>query len=279
MEKKSTVSVNGILKPSENAFISALDQGMQFGWGLFETIRVYTGKIFLLDEHIKRMYSSATQLSIPIKMNTNELANNLQKFVDHVGLYDMVLKIILTRGNGEASNIIFTHREVSYTNEDYKRGFTVKIASVRRNETSPLSLMKTLNYMDNIMAKRDAEKSGNNEALFLNTSGKLCEGSMSNVFFVKNNKLYTPKVECGILPGITRKVLIEKLAPVLKIELEEGEYELQDILEAEEAFLTNSVMEIMPISFIGDKRIGDMNKNILTTCFIEEYKKYTEKTK
>lgn len=254
---KDLVFVNKKIIPSEQAGISAADEGLLFGWGLFETLRIYNGIPSMLNEHIVRMVSSARTFNIQMPMNKNEIAEQVGQFIKSAGINDRVLRITLTKGNHHISNMIFTHRPVLYTAEDYRRGFTSKISSIRRNPTSPLVFIKTLNYMDNILAKEEANLSGFDEALMLNTEGKVCEGSMSNIFFIKNGRLHTPAVQCGLLSGITRQLVIEKIAPLVQMEVLQDEYHPMHLIEADEAFLTNSVMQIMPLVTVDGKNIGN----------------------
>ena len=251
------VFINGEIMPSEKAFVLSTDQGLQFGWGVFETVQVYNGKACLFSEHFARMRSSAEKLGISVNTDEITLMRDIEKYIEYLGKGDIVLKIILTKGSGESPSIIFTSREISYTEENYNKGFSAKISTIKRNPYSPLVYMKTLNYMENILARQEASGAGYDEAIFLNTEGLLCEGSVSNIFFVKDNLLCTPKISCGILPGVIRNLIIDKLSKELGITIMEGEFELSCLLEADEAFLTNSVMEVMPLTRVEDKKIGN----------------------
>lgn len=269
--KDELVFINKRIIPAEQAGISVLDRGLMFGWGLFETIRIYNGKPFMLYEHIRRMMTSAGLLNISMCMDENEIARQVGIFIESAGIHNMVLKIILTKGVDNVSNIIFTYRTVSYSDNDYKRGFSSTISKIRRNVFSPLTFMKTLNYMDNIIAKQEATEAGCDEAIILNTRDRLCEGSMSNVFFIKNNRLYTPNVGNGLLPGIVRQAVIDKIAPAIGMEVFQGEFDSAQLIEADEAFLTNSVMQVMPLVSVDGKVIGSGTPGTVTASIIEAY--------
>lgn len=269
--KDELVFINKRIMPVEQAGISVLDRGLMFGWGLFETIRIYSGKPYMLHEHIRRMMTSAGLLNISVCMDESEMARQAGLFIEAAGIYNMVLKIILTKGVGSVSNIIFTCRTVPYTDNDYKRGFSSIISRIRRNAFSPLTFMKTLNYMDNIMAKQEAAEAGCDEAIILNTSDRLCEGSMCNVFFIKNNRLFTPDTGNGLLAGIARQAVIEKIAPAIGMEVFQGEFDPAQLIDADEAFLTNSVMQVMPLVSVGGKVIGNGTPGVVTASIMEAY--------
>lgn len=276
LSKKNLVYVNKKIISLEQAGIPAADQGLLFGWGLFETLRIYNGMAHMLDEHITRMIFSAKTLNIPMPMNKEEIAGQVGQFIKAAEIENSVLRITLTKGVNNISNIIFTHRPIVYTAQDYKRGFTAKIASIRRNATSPLVFMKTLNYMDNMLAKQEANLSGFDEALLLNTQGKLCEGSMSNIFFVKNGRIHTPAVKCGLLPGIIRQLVIEKIAPFMNMEVLQDEYGEMQLFEADEAFITNSVIQIMPLVAVNGVNIGNGMPGSVTLAVMRAYDDYVE---
>jgi branched-subunit amino acid aminotransferase/4-amino-4-deoxychorismate lyase len=259
---------------TDKAVISVMDQGVQFGWGLFETIKVYNGMPRLLDRHLHRLFSSASELKISHSTNKEKLAGNITDYIRAVGSSSFILKIVLTKGTGEVPNIFFTSRAIPYSAENYRSGFSAGISSIRRNESSPLVYMKTLNCLENIIARQGALEQGYNEALFINTKGFLSEGSISNIFFAKDLKVFTPRVECGLLPGIVREEVIHELAPELGIDVIEGEFPLEALLEADEAFLTNSGMEIMPLSRVNGVKIGSGKTGAITAEIKEKYDKH-----
>ena len=276
MVKEDVMFVNNQIIPAKSATIPAIDQGLLYGWGLFETIRVYNKTTFMLDEHLSRMICSARNFKISVPMNKDEITLKIQEYIKVLEFNDFVLKVILTKGDSNIPNLIFTHRKIPYTNEDYEKGYSAMISTIRRNAYSPLVYMKTLNYMENILARQEAQESNYDEALFLNTELIITEGSISNLFFIKNGKIFTPSQSCGLLPGIVRRLVIEKLSKLAGVEVFQGEYKLNHLLEADEAFITNSVIQIMPLSKVNEVAIGsNLNKGI-TRSLLEAYKHYVE---
>lgn len=209
-----------------------MDEGYQFGLGVFETIAVENGKPLFTDWHLERLRKSLKVLGIKQSVSEKEIYTYLsQKECNH-----HALKIIAS-----SQNIVFTLRQNPYTKKQLEEGFHLGFSSVYRNETSVLTRHKTLNYGDCILEKRHAKDLGVDELLFLNSKGEICEGTVSNVFFSKNGKLFTPPVSSGLLPGIVRRFLIENFSVTEKI------LKKEDVKEMDECFVTNSLMGIMPV--------------------------------
>ena len=237
-----------------------LDEGFQFGLGAFETIAVEAGKPIFLDKHLKRLERAAEflylgtlsergitekqilryleeQAQLPESRanfaNMTQLPESRENFSD---ITHCALKIMLSK-----ENVVFSMRANPYTPEQYEKGFVLDISPVKRNETSSLVYYKTMNYGDCILEKRNAVAAGVDERLFLNTKDQICEGTVSNIFFVKQGKLYTPEIRCGLLPGILREYICETQ------HVEETIIYPEDLKEYEECFVTNSLMGIMPV--------------------------------
>lgn len=209
-----------------------MDEGYQFGLGVFETIAVENGKPLLMDWHLERLQHSLKSLGIRQSVSKEEIYSYLaQKECSH-----HALKIIVS-----SQNKVFTLRQNPYTKERLEEGFDLEFSSVYRNETSRLTRHKTLNYGDCILEKRHATDLGVDELLFLNSKGEICEGTVSNVFFSKNGQLFTPPVSSGLLPGIMRRFLIENFSVTEQV------LKKDDLKEMEECFVTNSLMGIMPV--------------------------------
>ncbi len=270
---KDIIYIDGQIISASDGKISPLDKGLLFGWGVFETLRIYDGIPFMLDAHLKRMVTSAKRLNISMAIDLSTLGIQVAHFIREAEIKNGVLRITLTKGADDQSTIIFTHRPVLYKEKDYEQGFNAIISNIKRNETSPISYIKSLNYMDNMLAKEEAVNIGVNEALLLNGAGKLCEGSMTNLFYIKAGCLYTPSIACGLLPGIVRQLVIEKIAPMLEIEIAEGDYEPGQLFEADEAFLTNSVIQIMPLVSVNSISIGYGMAGKITHMIMDIYKK------
>jgi 4-amino-4-deoxychorismate lyase len=215
-----------------------LDEGYQFGLGVFETIAVEHGNPLLLDWHLERLQTSAGFLRIDRTVSAKEVFQYLEgKETTH-----HALKIMLS---GE--NKLFTLRENPYSAERLQKGFSLGYSTVYRNETSPLVCHKTMNYGDCILEKRRCLALGLDELIFRNSRGEICEGTATNLFFVRDGKLFTPSAACGLLPGVMRRFILEHF-PVT-----EGRFTKDDICSAEECFVTNSLMGIMPVNELGEK--------------------------
>lgn len=216
-----------------------LDEGYQFGIGLFETIAVEKGNPLLLEEHLGRLRKSMGFLGLKQSLAEREIAAYLAAHPMEHG----VLKIMVSQ-----DNLVFTSRQNPYTEEKYRKGFFMDYSQVLRNETSPLVYHKTMNYGDCILEKRKAAVRGLDELIFLNTRGEICEGTSTNVFFVKNECIYTPKLSCGMLPGIMRGFVCSRR------QVEEKIIYPSDVKEYGECFVTNSLMGIMPVTRLGEKQ-------------------------
>ena len=238
-----------------------LDEGYSFGLGLFETILFYKGKPIFLDEHLARINKSITDLELKIeKLKKDEVfqyLNNNKNTLEYE-----VLKIVLSE-----KNRIFLKREYTYTEKDYQKGFSLNISKVRRNESSIFTFHKTLNYGDNILEKRKSKKLGYDEPIFLNSKNQITEGATSNIFVVVEDKIYTPKLSCGLLNGIVRQYIISNY------DIIEEEIDLEFLNNTDEIFLKNSLFGIMPVNNLEKKifKSQKISKNIL-----QNYKKYLE---
>ncbi|MDO8716302.1 MAG: aminotransferase class IV [Dehalococcoidales bacterium] len=273
------VYLNGSLLPLNEARISPVDYGFLFGFGLFETMRAYDGKVFRLDKHLNRLACSAKTLGLPAI--TLDLEKAVKGTLIANKLSDARIRITVSAGEGgivpdpagcTGPTVLITSGHYQpYTEQVYEKGFKAVISSIRRNSQSPLSRLKSMNYLENLLAKREAKAAGADEALFLNERDLVAEAAMSNIFIVSGGILKTPRVENGILPGITREIILE-LAPKLGIETVADDIWLDDLFEAEEAFLTNSVMEVMPLVKVAGKRIGSGKPGPVTKKLQEAYR-------
>lgn len=232
-----------------------LDEGYQFGLGVFETIAIEKGVPLLLSWHLERMNRSLKMLGIDQTVeeeevtryleNIHESQNDLPANFSAGQIHHQALKIMVSK-----ENKIFTLRPNHYKPEDYLQGFRLAFSPVYRNETSPLVCHKTMNYGDCILEKRRAASLGADELIFKNSQGQLCEGTISNIFFVREGQIYTPPISCGLLPGVLRRFVLEHF-PVTEQVLYE-----KDIQDMEECFVTNSLMGIMPVHALGEKKFA-----------------------
>ncbi len=251
------IYLNGELVQQEAATVSALDRGLLYGYGLFETMRSYGGRVFRLEEHYQRLREGAARLAMDAPLTRRELSDAVEVVLQRNELSDARVRLMLTAGaEGAAGSVILLAREVTeYPRQLYRRGMSALVTSMRRNETSFLSGVKSLNYLDNVLAREEARRQGADEAILLNTRGFVVEGSASNVFLVLDGRLVTPNLSSGCLAGITRQAVLE-LAAEFGLEAIETDVELSAFAVASEAFLTGSVMEVMPLTRLDGRPVG-----------------------
>jgi len=274
------VYLNGSLIPRSQARISALDYGFLYGFGLFETMRVYGGQVFRLDSHLNRLARSAEILGLLIE--ALNLKGAVRDTIQANKLSEARVRITISIGEGgmvpdpssctQPTVLILAGHYKPYPKQVYERGFRAVVSSIRRNSQSPLSRLKSANYLENMLAKQEARAAGVDEAICLNEKGLLAEASMSNIFLVNDGILRTPGEESGILPGITREVVLE-LASQLGINTFEQDIRLDELFQTQEAFLTNSLMEIMPLTEIDGKPVGSGKPESVTRRLMANYKK------
>jgi branched-chain amino acid aminotransferase len=261
------VYINGSLVPRSEARISVSDHGFLYGYGLFETMRAYNGTVFLLERHLDRLLKSAK--SIGINLSGIDLSQACKDTVEANGLQSARIRLTVSNGDSDAlpwketdsrPTLVITARNYQpFPPEVYEKGFRVGVSSYQRSRHSSLSGIKATNYLVNVLARHEATLNGLDEALLLNEDGYLTEGSTSNIFFVKSSGLVTPPLDSGILPGITRNLVIE-IAGKLGIKVTEENISLTDLSQFQEAFLTASTMEIMPLIMIKGQ---DREENII----------------
>lgn len=260
------VFLNGSVVDESEALIPAGDRGVLFGDGVFETMRAYGGKPFRMDRHLERLRAGCRELRIariPTDEGFTHAIDELYRL--NVVSGDAYVRITLTGGSFDgnrslersaAPNVYVVVKPLEgYPQEYYDRGMRIIVSSVRTNEGSPLSRIKSTNYLDNLMAKQEARDRGADDALMLNCGGYLAEGASSNLFLVRRGKLATPGVECGLLPGVTRETVME-LCEEYGLVCETAFLVLDDLLGADEAFFTVSTGEIVPIAEVEGTPIG-----------------------
>lgn len=252
------IYVNGELVRRDEARVSALDRGLLHGYGLFETMRSYGRRAFRLERHYHRLCEGAALLGMGVPLSPAQLSDAVEAVLDRNGLTDAYLRLTVTAGEaaGRPSVLLSGREPDSYPAEMYRRGAAAVLSPVRRNESSPLSGVKSLSYLDNVLAREEARRSGADEALVLNTRGFLAEGSASNVFLVVDGRLVTPELDSGALPGVTREAVME-VAPAAGLEAVEADVTPPDLERAAEAFLTSSLMEVMPLVSLDGRPLGD----------------------
>jgi len=277
--------LNGDIVPIGEAQISIFDRGIFYGDGLFETMRVYGGIPFLLDRHVERLERGADLLGLKMPGKKDNIFRAVEKVIDTNSLHEGVLRLTLTRGfsrrglwpleSGPSTFFITSHAGIPYAPEQYRRGFRGALIGFPLNEYSPLAGLKTLNRLDHVLGRKEATGRGCDEGIFLNQKRYLAEGTVSNLFLVKGKEVYTPPAEAGILPGITRALAI-KLAEK-KIKIHEQNISPLFLKEADEAFLTNSLLQVMPLIAIEGKPVGTGKPGPVTADFQHLYREYLEK--
>ena len=277
------IYINGKYFSKEDAKISVYDHGLLYGDGVFEGMRTYSNKVFRLDEHIDRLYESARAILLTIPMSKQEMIDAVKKTVELSGLSDSYIRLVVTRGSGslgldpnrtsDPQVIIIVDLVALYDRKYYEEGLKIVTASTIRNHPAALSpRIKSLNYLNNIMAKLEGLQAGCMEAIMLNHKGEVAECTGDNIFIVKRGQLLTPSADSGILEGITRNAILE-LANTLKIPARETTLTRHDLLVADECFLTGSAAEVIPVVSIDSRPIGDGKVGPTTKQLMIEFKK------
>lgn len=271
-KEKEIVCLNGKFLLQEEAKVSAISPGFLYGWGLFETMRAYNGKIVYLDAHLKRIKEGSLAIAIKFNYSLSKLTHLIEETIRINGFKDTYIRVTLWKDVLDTGLLILVKKYQPYPVQKYKKGFSVTISSLSQNEYSFLAKIKTTNRLLYELSLNEASAKGLDEALILNSRGYVCEAARSNIFLVKDSKLFSPSLDCGCLDGVTRNVVFA-LAKVHRIKAYEGKFTIQDLLGSDEAFLTNSLMGVMPLAFAQGKQIGKGVKYFkLAKFFIEKYR-------
>jgi branched-chain amino acid aminotransferase len=253
--------VNGRLVPKHEAAVNVYDHGLLYGDGVFEGIRVYRGRIFLLKQHMDRLWNCAAAIRMKIHISRDEMVAIMRRCIEANELMDGYIRLVVTRGVGTLGldprrcpvpGIICIADQIQlFPREMYEKGMRVIVANRPKTPIECLDpRIKSLNYLNNILAKCEATDFGCHEVIMLNIRGEVTEGSGDNIFIIRDGKLYTPPSEAGILEGITRKFVMERLAPMCGLAVAEKVMRLEDVLAADEVFLTGSAAEIIAVAQI-----------------------------
>jgi len=273
------INLNGDIQPE--AHISVFDHGFLFGDSVYEVVGTHQGRLCFVQEHLKRLRNSARAISLEIPLADDVMMREIEKTVEAAGNPESYIRIIVTRGVGEIdidpesctrpNVLIFVKPAMLYPEENYTHGINVALVSVKRNPKEALNPgIKTGNYLNNVLAKVEARQAGAADALMLNPTGQLTECTTSNFFFVRDQRLMTPSLDCGILPGITREVIL-RLARENGVLVEEGEWPPEILQNTEEAFITGTVKRVMPVTSLDGRPIGEGKPGPITKMMMRLY--------
>lgn len=276
------IYLNNKLVPRDKALISVFDHGFLYGDGIYETLRAYDGVAFKFDEHIERLFRSAGMIGLKIPMSPADIKKAVDKTIRSNKLKEAFIRINISRGTGpigldprlcpEPTFVIICNPFKDYPEQYYEKGVKVVIVNVRRNLKSALNpMIKSLNFLNNVLANIEGMKEDAHEAIMLNYKGYIAEGTTSNIFFIKNKTLFTPELEVGILDGITRRIILN-LADEAGMKLSEGRFIPDDVYDADEVFISSTTREIMPVTTIDDIKIGSKTGRI-TKALLAAYRK------
>lgn len=279
------VYIDGEFLPKAEAKISVFDHGLLYGDGVFEGIRSYRGRVFKLDEHLQRLYDSAKAIMLEIPISIEAMEEAVLQTLRQNDLYDAYIRLIVTRGVGDLgldpdkcpvpTIIIITDKITLYPQKFYEVGLEIVTVSTRRNYPEAINpRIKSLNYLNNILAKIEGKQAGVVEVLMLNAEGYVVECSGDNIFFVKDNVILTPPTYLGILEGVTRNTVID-LAGELGLSVEERVFTRHDLYVADECFLTGTAAEVIPVVKIDYRVIGSGRPGTVTQKLISEFRRAT----
>ncbi len=280
------IYLNGKFVPKEEAKISVFDHGFLYGDGVFEGIRIYNRRVFKLREHIKRLFDSAKAIALQPPLTEEELVEATLETVRVNNLTEGYIRVVISRGEGDLgldprkcpnpNVVIIADRIEIYPPEVYKRGMKIVTVSVRRNSPQALNPnIKSLNYLNNILAKIEANRANVPEAIMLSIDGYVAEATGDNIFIVKNKTLITPPLYLGALPGITRQIAKE-LAEKRGIPTEEKPFTLYEVYTADECFLTGTAAEIVPVVEVDGRKIGKGVPGEITLLLMEDFHNYVK---
>lgn len=284
MDKNLQIYLDGEYKNAADARVSVFDHGLLYGDGVFEGIRAYNGRVFKLDEHIRRFFEGAKAIFLEIPLTHEQLVEIVCETCRRNNLRDGYIRLVATRGEGDlglsptkcerpfvfciAATILL------YPEEMYKTGIPVITAQQRRNNPTILDpQIKSLNYLNNILAKIEANHAGAQEAIMLTQGGIVAECTADNIFIVKDGTIFTPPIHCGALDGITRRTVIE-LARTAGFTLLEKEFTLFNVYNADECFLTGTGAECIPVTTADRRQIGNGAAGEITQKILELYRNY-----
>lgn len=283
--KESKIYVDGKFFAEGEAKVSVFDHGLLYGDGIFEGIRFYNGRVFRLEEHLDRLWDSARSIMLEIPMSVAEMTEAVLETIRKNDLRDGYIRLIVTRGVGNLglnpaqckrpSVIIIVAQIALYPEAVYRSGLTVVTCATRRTNPAALNpAVKSLNYLNNVMARIEANLAGADEALMLNDQGNVAECTADNVFVIKHGHIFTPPIAAGALRGITRSVVFE-IAAELGIKIAETDVTRHDVFIADECFLTGTAAEVIPVVKADGRAIGNGKPGPISTRVISRFREIT----
>jgi branched-chain amino acid aminotransferase len=286
--KEAMIYIDGQFYSQQDAKVSVFDHGLLYGDGIFEGIRFYNGRVFRLEEHLDRLWDSARSICLEIPMTKTEMTEALLETIRQNDLRDGYIRQIVTRGVGNLglnpaqcerpSVIIIATTIALYPESLYQKGLTVVTCATRRTNPGALNpAVKSLNYLNNVMARIEANLAGADEALMLNDAGNVAECTADNVFVIKRGQIFTPPISAGALRGITRSVVFE-IAAELGIKITETDITRHDVFIADECFLTGTAAEVIPVIKADGRPIGTGKPGPISARMIARFRELTRST-
>ena len=286
--KEATIYIDGKFFPEADAKISVFDHGLLYGDGIFEGIRFYNGRVFRLEEHLERLWDSARSICLEIPIGRGEMTEALLETIRQNDLREGYIRLVVTRGVGNLglnptqckrpSIIIIATTIALYSKEVCEKGLTVVTCATRRTGSAALNpAVKSLNYLNNVMARIEANLAGADEALMLNEAGNVAECTADNVFIIKRGQIFTPPISAGALRGITRAVVFD-IAAELGLRISEIDITRHDVFVADECFLTGTAAEIIPVIKADSRVIGTGKPGPISTRMIARFREITRES-
>ena len=286
LHSNSIVNINGKISKAADAKISVFDRGFLFGDSVYEVVRTYEGIPLLLNEHLRRLWHSAAKIDMPIRFSQEHIIREINTTLGELGVQSAYVRIMVTRGESPPfldpslsgpNNLIIIAREFKENPKDwYERGINVIISNIERTSIKAFDPnIKSGNYLNNVMAYMTAKKEGAFDAVMLNSLGHITEGTTSNIWMVKDNKVYTPPLSSGLLDGITRKTILV-LAKKSGLIVEQKNLTPDDLINADEAFLTATTKEVVPIARVNNAPIGMGEPGKVTLSILKLYRAFIQ---
>jgi branched-chain amino acid aminotransferase len=282
------IYLNGEIVPEDEAKISVFDHGYLYGDGIFEGIRAYNGRVFMLDEHIERLYESAKTIMLDIKLTPEEMEEAILETIRANELRDAYIRVVVSRGVGdlgldprkcpEPTVVIIASAIQLYPEELYETGLKLVTVPTRRNGPEMVNpRIKSLNYLNNIMARIEANLHDAPEAIILNSDGYVAECTGDNIFIIDGETLYTPPIHAGILKGTKREIVLE-IAAELGLEVREELFTRHDVFNADECFLSGTAAEVIPVVEVDGRLVGNGEVGSKTTELIAKFREIANST-